>query len=125
MNAPVKSFQTGAINLFDELPDFPAAECREADPADFFPLPGGQVPAAIERAKGICGGCREREDCLQWALEHKERGVWGGTTENERDDIREGRSPMLQCRRCETYFPRPHGRPGPVPKTCDQCRGKR
>lgn len=32
----------------------------------------------------ICQGCPVRADCLRWALARGERGIWGGTNDNER-----------------------------------------
>lgn len=38
----------------------------------------------IARAKRVCAGCPVRLECLEWAIQRKEVGVWGGTTEDER-----------------------------------------
>jgi WhiB family redox-sensing transcriptional regulator len=69
-----------------------SAACREMDPELFFPV-GARGPGAgeIDRAKAICAGCRVRRQCLQYALAtHQMHGVWGGTTEDERQ-LRGGR----------------------------------
>ena len=63
-----------------------SAACREMDPELFFPV-GARGPGAgeIDRAKAVCAGCRVRRQCLQYALAtHQMHGVWGGTTEEER-----------------------------------------
>ena len=63
-----------------------SAACREMDPELFFPV-GARGPGAgdIDRAKAVCAGCRVRRQCLQYALAtHQVHGVWGGTTEDER-----------------------------------------
>src|ERR1700727_3078575 len=63
-----------------------SAACREMDPELFFPV-GARGPAAgeIDRAKAVCADCRVRRQCLQYALAtHQIHGVWGGTTEDER-----------------------------------------
>jgi WhiB family redox-sensing transcriptional regulator len=63
-----------------------SAACREMDPELFFPV-GARGPGAgeIDRAKEVCAGCRVRRQCLQYALAtHQMHGVWGGTTEDER-----------------------------------------
>ena len=39
-------------------------------------------------ARVVCGRCAVREMCLAYALEHKEAGIWGGTTEEERKAMR-------------------------------------
>jgi len=69
-----------------------SAACQEADPELFFPV-GARGPAVgeIARAKAVCAGCRVRRQCLQFALAtHQMHGVWGGTTEDERQ-LRERR----------------------------------
>jgi WhiB family redox-sensing transcriptional regulator len=63
-----------------------SAACREMDPELFFPV-GARGPGAGEtdRAKAVCANCRVRRQCLQYALAtHQMHGVWGGTTEDER-----------------------------------------
>lgn len=50
---------------------------------------GGLASRAREReAKAICEGCPVRDACLDWALEHGEAGIWGGTTTRERPKVR-------------------------------------
>lgn len=62
------------------------AACRESDPELFFPVTAhGPAREDIARAKAVCAGCRVRRQCLQFALStHQLHGVWGGTTEEER-----------------------------------------
>jgi WhiB family redox-sensing transcriptional regulator len=45
--------------------------------------------AGRERAaKGLCGECPVRGECLEVALEHKEVGaVWGGLNDDERREL--------------------------------------
>jgi hypothetical protein len=66
------------------------ARCAETDPETFFPEPGGSA----EPAKQVCAGCEVRETCLAYALEHSLAGVWGGTSERERQRMT-GRRPAL------------------------------
>ncbi len=63
-----------------------SAACREADPELFFPVASrGPGAGEIARAKAVCAVCRVRRQCLQYALAtHQMHGVWGGTTEDER-----------------------------------------
>jgi WhiB family redox-sensing transcriptional regulator len=43
-------------------------------------------------AKDVCARCDVREQCLEFALEHREvHGVWGGTSVHQRRDIRRDR----------------------------------
>lgn len=66
------------------------AECLGTDPDLFFPLGDtGEPRARAAAAKRICGLCRVRSQCLQFALESNQAtGVWGGTTEEERRSVR-------------------------------------
>jgi WhiB family redox-sensing transcriptional regulator len=62
------------------------AACREADPELFFPVAAhGPGMDEIALAKAVCATCGVRRQCLQYALAtHQLHGVWGGTTEDER-----------------------------------------
>lgn len=44
------------------------------------------------KAKMVCRGCPVVSECLEWALEHNEVGVWGGLTEDERRSLKRRRS---------------------------------
>lgn len=62
--------------------------CRGADPDLFFPAQG----ESLDPAKQICAECVVRDECLEYALEQRERfGVWGGTSERERRRLRRRR----------------------------------
>ncbi len=41
-------------------------------------------PARIAAAKRVCASCSIIADCLKWAVDNFEEGVWGGTTKQER-----------------------------------------
>lgn len=58
--------------------------CRETDPEIFFPEAG--VPQL--EALRICRGCEVRQQCLDYALERGERGVWGATNDADRRRLR-------------------------------------
>lgn len=60
--------------------------CVDEDPDLFFPDPGANRPPA--RARKLCEGCPVRDRCLSYAVENKQFGVWGGTTEKQREVIR-------------------------------------
>ncbi|MFC4466700.1 WhiB family transcriptional regulator [Streptomyces xiangluensis] len=61
----------------------PAARCR-ADPEAYFAA--GVGPG---RARELCGGCSFLDACAAYALERPSlRGVWGGTTQRERQAAR-------------------------------------
>lgn len=61
------------------------ARCRGMDQNIFFPDQGGRPT----EAKRICSTCEVRTQCLEYALLDPPnfRGVWGGTTSQEREDI--------------------------------------
>ena len=59
--------------------------CTQVDPAVFFPIKGGSPRAA----KAICARCPIAPTCLRDALDDPSlEGVWGGTTEREREHLR-------------------------------------
>lgn len=58
--------------------------CRETDPEIFFPEAG--VPQ--HEALRICRSCEVRTQCLEFALDNHERGVWGGTNDADRRRMR-------------------------------------
>lgn len=60
------------------------ANCRGADPVLFDP----DQTADTALARLLCGECPVRRECLSWALNHAEVGVWGGTDDNERKRLR-------------------------------------
>ncbi|HEX6472817.1 MAG TPA: WhiB family transcriptional regulator [Streptosporangiaceae bacterium] len=66
------------------------AACHDAPPDLFFPVSdAGAAQEQIDEAKQICAGCQVRADCLHHALHGAETsGIWGGTTERERRDLR-------------------------------------
>ena len=62
------------------------APCSTADPEVFFPQRGSNGNN-IKLAKKVCQSCPYISPCLEWALVHKESGIWGKTTETERKRI--------------------------------------
>ncbi len=68
------------------------AACRDVDPEIFFPIgTTGPALAQIEAAQSICGTCAVQQECLEWAMETaQDAGIWGGTTEEERRELRRG-----------------------------------
>jgi WhiB family redox-sensing transcriptional regulator len=64
------------------------AACRGCETHLFFP--NRRDLESIQRAKEVCLSCPVLESCRRWALGRpRERGIWGGTTERERQRIRE------------------------------------
>lgn len=66
-------------------------ECRGDDPTRWIgPDEGGVKETAAERlvrehgAKVVCAVCEVVDECRDWAVANKERGIWGGMTDRER-----------------------------------------
>ena len=73
----------------DETPDentwMLRAVCRGANPGEFFPSEGAGVAAA----QRVCATCPVAVECLEYAMVNRiEQGVWGGTSERQRRDLR-------------------------------------
>lgn len=83
--------ENGKQTTYD-VPDFHEKgkpRCAETDPDMFFPEPDSRyLESTIRIAKDICTRCPYVEECLEWALSHNEIGIWGATTEKERQLIR-------------------------------------
>lgn len=60
------------------------AVCAQVDADLWFPETGGN--AAL--ARRICSTCPVAADCLQYAVEHNEQGIWGGTSAKTRQRMR-------------------------------------
>ncbi len=67
--------------------------CHDEDPELFFPITSsGPGRRQIARAKAVCARCLVRAECLSYALDSgQESGVWGGTSEEERQALRAAR----------------------------------
>lgn len=60
------------------------AACRDHPEVSFFPVRGESTGAP---AKAVCRSCSVRAECYAYAVEHEERGIWGGTSERERRQL--------------------------------------
>lgn len=68
--------------------------CLDKPPEWFWPEPvnGKLNMDAYDRARTVCSGCPVREDCLTYAIEHREKqGMWGGLSPRERSRERRDR----------------------------------
>ncbi len=83
--------QSRPLHLTIERDDWrDVASCRDTDPDLFFPV-GTTGPAIeqIENAKAVCAQCDAQAACLEYALAtNQDSGVWGGTSEEERRQLR-------------------------------------
>lgn len=64
--------------------------CVSVDPELFFPISDhGPSRGQVTQAKAICGTCPVQRSCLEYAMARGHlTGVWGGTTEEERQILR-------------------------------------
>jgi WhiB family transcriptional regulator, redox-sensing transcriptional regulator len=62
------------------------AACLTSEPDLFFPVSScGPALRQVARAKEVCARCQIQQACLDYALDAEPvRGIWGGTTEEER-----------------------------------------
>ena len=61
--------------------------CSQTDPEIFFP----EVDTSrdvIKTAKNICNSCEFKEPCIEYAIITFSVGIWGGTTDRERQVTR-------------------------------------
>jgi WhiB family redox-sensing transcriptional regulator len=69
--------------------DTDAVPCRR-DPERMFPVadkPGGYA-ASVERAKAVCRTCPLVDPCFAYAIRVDVAGVWGNSSEQERQEFR-------------------------------------
>jgi WhiB family redox-sensing transcriptional regulator len=68
----------------NELGFMSHANCQGAPSAVMFPANG----RVTRQGRRLCGACVVREECLAYALRHREvRGTWGGLGEAERSRL--------------------------------------
>lgn len=73
--------------------------CSSVDPELFYPQEIEVTKTKVVSkyinagaAKKICGDCSLKLKCLEYALNNDEIGIWGGTTEYQRDELKGKRS---------------------------------
>lgn len=101
--------RTTADELYEmlQLPARPAwqadALCREPEYShiNFVPDTGQRADAA----KAVCARCLVRAECLSFALDGDDVGVWGGTTDRERRGMPRKRKVIeASCTECGRTF---------------------
>ena len=85
---------------YPEFKEFGEPPCASSDPDAFFMdyhpyhiegTPGREMYLYEREAKITCMNCPYMAECLKYAVAHpEEQGIWGGTTEKERNNIRKG-----------------------------------
>jgi Transcription factor WhiB len=66
---------------------------------DFYPPTGKAVSKEV---KDMCKRCPVKNECLEHGLYHEENGYWGGTTEQERKELRVARH--ITCHAPQSHF---------------------
>jgi WhiB family redox-sensing transcriptional regulator len=89
-----------------ELPAFiynGEPSCSTVDPELFFPqeieISNNKVAHKyynLAAARSICKSCPLQLQCLEYALKNHEIGVWGGTTESQREELRKNSRPLAR-----------------------------
>lgn len=79
--AAVTARSVAVVNIPWVKPAWTArAACRGLDPELFYPSRG----ASTVEAKATCARCPVVDDCLQHAIDHRERdGIWGGLSQRQ------------------------------------------
>ena len=97
-----------AKRLDVKTPYFETAKCNNhPDPDWFFDIESGHG----NKQKKFCIGCPVIDECLNYALNVKVLGVWGGTTPEERNEIRKIKNitpAMLEFGQPDTFGERFH-----------------
>lgn len=62
--------------------------CHKMELAKFFPEDRVEEQKAKSEIKSICKMCQFHAACLEWAIENSEKGIWAGTTEDDRRIMR-------------------------------------
>lgn len=87
MDEPIVPYQWSPPNP-DEWKT--SAACRSMDPDIFFgPEKGGGWDQ--EPALAICATCPVEHECLEYALQRNDPGVWGGMSERQRQRLKKMR----------------------------------
>ena len=80
------------VRRFMSRPEwFADAECRGLDPELFYPTGREDaIERALAEARTICRRCDVQAECLAFALNGRESGIWAGTSERQRRNILRG-----------------------------------
>lgn len=72
------------------FPKFDGSQlCAQTDPEVFFPERGSHDQSYL--AKSICAKCPFKSPCAEYAIHYDIRGIWGGTSEEDRRRIGKAR----------------------------------
>lgn len=91
-----------SLDLYPDFHNKGPARCSEPhiNPDMFFTDPKEpEYHKDVAKAKAVCSPCVYKDECLVWALERNEIGVWGGTTESDRRRLKR----KVASSRVDTY----------------------
>ena len=103
MSRRLDALRTRRLGVLRARIDAAVVPCREKDPELFFPVrrSGGGAQAEreyqtqVREAQAACAGCLVRAECLEWALETRQKyGIWGARTPQDRAN-RAARQPQV------------------------------
>lgn len=100
---------TQSVNLV--APPYPETNgyepCATTDPELFFPERNNNYLKTAESAKRLCQSCPVRLPCRLYAVGTDVEGIWGGTDEKERKEIRteNGIEPYKLMRAYSQFLP--------------------
>lgn len=60
--------------------------CETSDPEAWFP-DHDDYEERVRMAKKLCATCPIQLECLRYALEHEQYGIWGGLTPRQRQKL--------------------------------------
>lgn len=90
---PIETMKT----IVTDYPDFKNPACKGMPIDDFYPINSSNGVSAskrklqaqkIQQTLDVCRKCEEQEKCLDYAIKAEPHGIWGGTTEAEREYLR-------------------------------------
>lgn len=71
-----------------KAPDFDGTQpCTSIDLELFFPTTREEELESLGFIRPLCNSCAFVAPCLEWALANRERGIWAGTTDDQRRSI--------------------------------------
>lgn len=80
------------LKFYRDAEDFSQAACKGYDPELFTPyddIIGDGLVDPYAEARKICAQCPIQDNCLSYALRHREyAGMWGGKSPRERSRIK-------------------------------------
>lgn len=94
MAATQQARRNQKIPPIDEALPVEKRACYGMDPDLFVGVDGETTEDRVYREQDavlVCRQCALISECLAWAMTHGERGVWGGTTNEDRRYLRTGK----------------------------------